>query len=535
MSSQPPTNENLSAYFDQEGTPEARRDLEALLERSSEAQQELHEFGELSRLLQETATESAPPELAASIRRRIEQETLLTDSNSTTVKTVPSMLRYRIAVAISACSSVAALVLFVLLMNVPQLEKQLANAERLYSYPGEENTPESVAFSNNASSSNDERVVDNYALDTENPAKTSMARPAPSIALRSALPATSDRNRATKELAKKDFAMDKADSHFSVTNTLAESKAAEKLLSAQGTHPQSGIPSHIPVDAIRIGDAFPYFREINGKVAVIEVRVVDVKQALGTMELLLAQNDIPVDTQKQSAVEQQLQRSQYTKEQEARRSNRTESDGIDQELFAVYVEATDAQLATALQEFQKDLKQDELVSLSLQPAIDEASLNEQVEELPRLLASQQQPFALNKAENNAPQTQPTPAVGKQSNAPDPGNGSGRKKMTAARDLKRPMPLAALPEQQRSYQTRYRMQMPAEDLARKTKQLQRKSGISSSGPAFTAGNANQPLIASKPNLEGVSDMPAQSQLNHLPVKVLFVFKGTTTPVTPAAPN
>ncbi|MEQ9065723.1 MAG: RseA family anti-sigma factor, partial [Gimesia chilikensis] len=122
--SSPSSNENLSAYFDRESSDEESRELESLLEDSAAARQELHEFGEISRVIQETATESAPPELAPSIRKRIEQETLL-NSTAATPATAPapsgpSMLRYRIAVAISTCSSLAALVLFVLLLNIPE-------------------------------------------------------------------------------------------------------------------------------------------------------------------------------------------------------------------------------------------------------------------------------------------------------------------------------------------------------------------------------------------------------------------------------
>ncbi|MCA9019953.1 MAG: hypothetical protein KDA74_07430, partial [Planctomycetaceae bacterium] len=313
MSSQPPFNENLSAYFDHEVSPEERLELELRLEQSSAARQELHEFGELSRLLQETATESAPPELAPSIRRRIEQETLLASPETVPVKRVPSMLRYRIAVAISACSSVAALVLFVLLLNTgsPESSWQLAQSDRMVLSPAKESALNTTVARNDktvAARSNDFSVQ----LGTDI-GKPGQPHPVPLVELQLDKQGEAANNIKVEEKLAMRSINEKSPADFSVHNTLAELNSSVKQLQRkeQGlAAASSGIPSHIPLDSIRIGDVLPYFRDIDGKVAVIEVRVVDVKQALGTMELLLAQNNIPVDQRKQSEVERQLQRTQ---------------------------------------------------------------------------------------------------------------------------------------------------------------------------------------------------------------------------------
>ncbi|WP_339675547.1 hypothetical protein, partial [uncultured Gimesia sp.] len=364
MSSPSHFNENLSACFDHEVSPEERLELESQLEQSQTARQELHEFGELSRLLQETATESAPPELAPSIRRRIEQETLLTSTETAPARRVPSMLRYRIAVAISACSSVAALVLFVLLLNIdtPESSPLLSQADRMVLQPEAEPALTTSADRNDnqvAARSNQFNLQAGTDI-----GKPGQPHPVPSVELQLDKRGMQPSNVEVKEKLAMRSHMEKTPADFSVHNTLAEQNSAAKQLklTEQGLAASSGIPSHIPLDSIRIGDVLPYFRDIDGKVAVIEVRVVDVKQALGTMELLLAQNNIPVDQQKQSEVERQLQGPSKAEK--------------DQQLFAVYVEATDDQLASTLEEFQRDLKQDQMLSLALQPAITEQSLKE---------------------------------------------------------------------------------------------------------------------------------------------------------------
>ncbi|MCA9016500.1 MAG: hypothetical protein KDA77_14300, partial [Planctomycetaceae bacterium] len=458
MSSQPSSNENLSAYFDHEVSPEERRELESLLEHSAAAREELHEFGELSRLLQETATESAPPELAASIRRRIEQETLLTETTPATVKRAPSMLRYRIAVAISACSSVAALVLFILLMNIPDPTRQFSTADRPLSQSPAPSEHESILFSQEKTPADDYPVALKNSVSPDQRGKPIITAAAPPVALRSAnLPVGDAFDRKAGGVMTQPQTR-RLDGNFSITNSLAENKVAEKLSGLNlpvEPHPASGIPSHIPVDSIRIGDAFPYFHDIDGKVAVIEVRVVDVKRALGTMELLLARNNIPVNQQRQSDIERQLQRTQTTRGKATGKANLTESDNTEHELFAVYVEATDTQLASAMQDFQKDLEQNQLLGLALQPAINESSLTEAVEELPQILAYQPQSVKAEAKKDNVKESRKLTFNDQTDGVKSLEKGSPTKKLAVA-DVKQKS-VENQSKMQRSYQNRYRMQ------------------------------------------------------------------------------
>ncbi|WP_339729745.1 hypothetical protein [uncultured Gimesia sp.] len=540
MSSQPPSNENLSAYFDHEVAPEERRELESLLDHSAAAQQELHEFGEISRLLQETATESAPPELAASIRRRIEQETLLTEPTPATVKRAPSMLRYRIAVAISACSSVAALVLFILLMNIPDPAQQFANADRFAYRTPTESQQETILFSQDKTPADEYHGTLSKSAASSKQGKATITAAAPSVAFRSAaLPVTELDQKEGLVMSAPEAR--KMKGNFSITNSVAENKVAASFPPPNmpfEPRPASGIPSHVPVDAIRIGDAFPYFSEINGKVVVIEVRVVDVKQALGTMELLLARNNIPVNQQKQSDVERQLQHSHKLKIKAEGQDNQSKPkvDDSENELFAVYVEATDTQLASALQEFQKDLKRDQLIGLTLQPAINELSLTEAVEDLPRLLASQQQ--SANTAMEKGEAKKVTEwALNDHFTAGKPQAKSARAKQSIAADAKQKS-FDVPSKEQRSYQTRYRMQLPAEQLGQKARVVQRNVPRASvtSEPKASAKD-RRPLVASKPGLNTDTRLQylGATPVSNSPVKVLFVFKGAAAPATVPAPN
>jgi hypothetical protein len=539
--SSPSSNENLSAYFDRESSDEESRELESLLEESAAVRQELHEFGEISRLIQETATESAPPELAPSIRKRIEQETLL-NSTAATPATAPapsgpSMLRYRIAVAISTCSSLAALVLFVLLLNIPEPNAgtnwQMTSTDQQATLLSQaEPAPESVVALREGEQIDAYHHTLSYQGKpvTDLKMKTAAAPPenAPSVSLRMSAPAA-----AKSELVKGQPGVGGADlarketADFAIKNTIAEQKAMQRMAEVQAQNrltfptipPMTGLPSHIPMDAIRIGDVLPYFQDINGKVAVIEVRVVDVKQALGTMELLLSKNNIPVNQKKQSEVERQLNRlnSQNGNSAGEKKTEPAQED----ELFAVFVEASDTQVASALNDLQKDLNQSQLLGLSLQPAIDESSLTESVKDLPRLLA-----------DNTAAEA----------DTPFQAGGNQKQDSKTSDDASANDGLARSNENT-GYQTRYRMQVPAEQLTRRAREYKRATPLPTLSQARSA-SPEAPLVASKPN-QGLLPYAADQKLttsqrsaggDKPPVRVLFVFKNSQsqTPVVPPAP-
>lgn len=548
MSSQPPSNENLSAYFDHEVSAEERQELESLLETSPEARQELHEIGELSRLLQETATESAPPELAASIRRRIEQETLLPDKTPASVKRVPSLLRYRIAVAISTCSSLAALILFVLLMNTQEeiLQFQM-NSDAGYSFQPVSAQPNSESIRLGREKVSDSNTIAKLSV-TERPeivgAKV-MPAPAPSIAFTPGKSGHADKTNINEEVvAANQPHAELSRGKFSVRNSLVEKKLSENYpRSAMAIQPKSvGIPDHIPLDSIRIGDALPYFSNIDGKVAVIEVHVVDVKQALGTMELLLARNNIPVNQKKQSGLERQLNHPRNLKAKKKIGDNTSTSlvseEPENNQIFAVYVEATDTQLASALQDFQKDLKRDQLVGLSLQPAIKASTLTDELETLPQLLAGR----SVHSDKKNESNTRAAAALRslRQNSATQLSKDNvdfNKADLSGALTKKREVSKG----KKSSYQMRYRMQLPAEQLNRTDQRatLAQKNGVKQKAGKATSASPVPALVASKPGDEFRNNSSAKEaglkQISAAPVKVLFVFKDAATPTTSPAPQ
>lgn len=546
MSSQQSSNENLSSYFDHEVSPEERKKLESLLETSAEARQELHEIGEISRLLQETATELAPPELAPSIRRRIEQETLLAKSAQPVVKRGPSAIRYRVAVTISACSSMAALVLFVLLMNsyktpIAQLHSDLSPAKSASSL----DLPEVVATRENFRSSD--------SLDFDGMNKKMAALPAAPTAVADNNDLSITDNLKSDKLPMKKSSLapalssEKKHGTFSVRNSINEEEQAKipsRQLRAGSKSRSEGFPEHIPLDTVRIGDALPYFRDIDGKVAVIEVRVVDVQQALGTMELLLARNNIPVNQQKQSEIERQTRNRKPTvnKAKESRDQSTAQKSGDDDtELFAVYVEATDKQLAAALQDFQKDLKRDQFVSLALQPAISEASLSKGAEKLPDVLAYHLYgPNDMTAGKSETKKNSGSHLNGNLKRKVSTGNKSNTK-IVASADSK----MDRSKDQRNNFgssQTLYRMQIPADQIARSTAMKRAASKLETVFEQKKK-STNMPLTASKPTL-GFSNTTqkgralgtsARLSKTNQPIKVLFVFKNSTSSPTSSSPE
>lgn len=554
MSSHQSSNEKLSSYFDHEVSPEERKELESLLETSAEARQDLHEIGEISRLLQETATELAPPELAPSIRRRIEQETLLAKPSQPVTKHAPSTIRYRIAVAISACSSMVALVLFVLLMNSYKSLNQF-NSDRNLGFAHSESSSakmEAPAGTSEFAMRNNSPNSGSWDFDHKN--EKVAALPAPQSSLFKGIKDdTIGKPSSGRPLSMKESTSlsaptaGKKSAKFSVLNSYSEEADLARDRSsvlADGKVPAGGIPSDIPLDTIQIGDVLPYFRDINDKVAVIEVRVVDVQQALGTMELLLARNNIPVNQQKQSEVERQLQtpNRRQNKPQAEGNSSALKSKDDDTQLFAVYVEATDEQLAAALKDFEKDLKRDQFVSLALQPAINTTSLTKKVKELPQLLArrSDQADGLSGRLEdrNRAKKT----LFHRQNQILQENVSSEMKKLKANKSVTASSKMDQIADKQKSgssFQARYRMQLPAQQLGRS--QAMKRTTDNFETVRKKASTTNLPLVASKPALGMKAQkgraLSTSAQLSETspPIKVLFVFKNSAPAPTSSPPK
>lgn len=557
MSSHQSSNEKLSSYFDHEVSPEERKELESLLETSAEARQDLHEIGEISRLLQETATELAPPELAPSIRRRIEQETLLAKPSQPVTKPAPSAIRYRIAVSISACSSMVALVLFVLLMNSYKSLNQF-NSDRSLGFSHSESSStkmESPVRTSEFAMRENSRNYDSWDFDHKN--EKMAALPAPSS---SSVNIKNDDINRWKPAPVRVLPMEestplaapttgKKHAKFSVRNTYSKEDTLARDRSsvlADSAAPVGGIPSDIPLDTIQIGDVLPYFRDINDKVAVIEVRVVDVQQALGTMELLLARNNIPINQQKQSEVERQLQtpklRQNKPQSQAEGNSSALKSKDDDTQLFAVYVEATDEQLAAALKDFEKDLKRDQFVSLALQPAINTTSLTKKVKDLPQLLA-QRSTQANGLSGRLEDRNEAKKTLFRRQNQILQGNVSSEmKKLKANKSITVTSKMDQIADKQKSgssFQTRYRMQLPAQQLGQS--QAMKRTSDNFETVRKKESTTNLPLVASKPALgmkaqkgRALSTSAKLSETSP-PIKVLFVFKNSVPPPTSSPPK
>lgn len=148
------SDDQLSAYFDDELTLEERAVVEQELAASPELRAELNSYRQMSELLRKMPQAQAPVELFPSIMRGIERETLLPAPEATTRK-----LRFRHLIAIAACSLVAAVAVgsfFTNNQNVAQndaaapivkgsmkVSQQLANKNQ--SVTGEEVKPDAKA------------------------------------------------------------------------------------------------------------------------------------------------------------------------------------------------------------------------------------------------------------------------------------------------------------------------------------------------------------------------------------------------------
>ncbi len=124
MSTTPP-DELISAFYDRELTPEEKKIVEDYLKQSPEADHELKEIGLISKLIQDLPPESenAPEEFRSAVLKKIERESLLSEVN------VPHQRLKKLFPYLAGLTTVACLFLMIQFFSPPAAEFDFASYE----------------------------------------------------------------------------------------------------------------------------------------------------------------------------------------------------------------------------------------------------------------------------------------------------------------------------------------------------------------------------------------------------------------------
>lgn len=327
--------ELISAYLDGELTPDERAEAERLLEASSQLRADLEDFSRLSDLIRALPRESAPPELAAAIRAKAEEQSLLAAR--------PAMRRSFRREIVSALvgGAVTAAAWLMMVQTHPTSGPQLpANRSAPVAARGEPSAAGALAFSAPASA----------------PLVVDLPQQLEKGVMRATQPAEAE-SKAT--LVGRREELEERRSGIARTEGLARDGDAG-IPAGTGTRVLSG--GRLMGNAVRIGDVVPYLEKNTNGVAVLELTVVDIAQVADQLQYLCSVSDI-------SLLKDGSPRADLGDEAGAAVAEpAAKGDATSSGLVFVYVQAPSSNMLQFLE--QIDERQDQFVAAQLQPPMD---------------------------------------------------------------------------------------------------------------------------------------------------------------------
>ncbi|MBT6154525.1 MAG: hypothetical protein HOL01_19975 [Planctomycetaceae bacterium] len=382
MSNESNKHELLSAYFDGELSPEDRQRAEQMLEESVDARRDIDGVAELSELVKSLPTEPAPVELLPAVMRQAERETLLPTDIAPPVASKVSSKSWMTVIGSIAAAAAAVLVAVQML---PTMTSGPTASSVVDASPGG-----TIVADNRTSQFGDDQFE--IAESSPQPMAFDKSSPNEQVAFgRGDLPMAESPMAGAPAGARPEIA--RSFKRGAVPSAPAETRSAGRLAGGEpeslpGQPGKGGAPSIAAKEALsfnadllqnaRQGDVLQFFSTSETKVTTYMVTVVDVKQALNQMQVLLARNDIPahmvendVEPKESSAVEGKPTGGK--KDNPADESGAKNNDAAKQpeRLFAVYVETTPDRFTSAL----KDLLHDKIFAeLHPKPPVDELQI-----------------------------------------------------------------------------------------------------------------------------------------------------------------
>jgi anti-sigma-K factor RskA len=380
MSRETNEHELLSAYFDGELSPEDRLRTEQLLEESSDARRDIDGVAELSELVKSLPAEAAPAELLPAVLRRAERETLFSTNDAPSAAAV-SKDRPRSWLTVIAGIAATAAAVLVTVQILPTMSSGPAESSVADISAGR-----MVAANNQTSRLADDRLefskADASSVAFNESFSNELGAFGSGTAPMAESPAADEPLVANRESARN---LKLAESVRPAETKPADRLAGRENESATKRPGNGGAPSVLASSAlslnadalqnVRRGDVLPFFSTSGTAVTTYMVTVVDIKQALNQMQVLLARNDIPAHmVENDDGLNDKFGAEEKTnigkKDRSARASGPANKKAAKQveRLFAVYVETTPDRFTSAL----KDLLRDKLLAdLHPKPPVDE--------------------------------------------------------------------------------------------------------------------------------------------------------------------
>lgn len=334
----------LSAYLDDELGPEQRAECERLLATSSQAQQELNELKQLSKLIDELPDESVPREFRARVMQTAERRMLLPDADATASKSTDRPSRRYWQSAIALATTAALVLVTVKLFETPEDSRFGSDSDVAITGRPAETESTSLVRSN---------PVDTDAIRTadrsESELNESLAA-SPSVADADETMAALPEAKAKKPKVELEAMPVDAQSKFADASASRDSSVTTDL----------SIGSQITFDTAALKDAdigqiVEAMESTGDQIAVVMLTVVDRKSGLEKLQFLLMKQQIELDLERQDS-EGELGKSAETIDSE-------------ETLLSVYVEATREQIASTLADVRREeqfrrLQVDEPIALA---------------------------------------------------------------------------------------------------------------------------------------------------------------------------
>ena len=368
----------ISSYFDGEASPAERAEIERLLETSDEAQREFDEYKKLSALLNNLPVESAPQNLSANVRRKL--EAVLSESTAASSPSKVNRSRRSLWMIAGSLTAIAAVLLITIKLFdfVPNTHKQLELADsRLADFPlKDQNVFDRELLKRPQPQTNEARQ-----LVADSQSDTNRSRPAES---KEALIA-GEENQAfdtvpllnKKALSSQPAPIAAFKPPVDAPKPIATPPNGTANLVQQSNVPQSPLSGKNDSGLIfenlqelkdaDIGKMVTALEKTNAGITVIKLTVVDRQTGLKSLQVLLSRHRIPLDVEKneksgspQSSADKSLNEKSRNVPKQSER------------LVAVFVEATPRQISAAL----GDLRNSDLFQkLHVRGPIQTAQLN----------------------------------------------------------------------------------------------------------------------------------------------------------------
>lgn len=318
-------DELLSAFFDDEASLEERTAVERRLHASQDARRKLQEIEQISGLLQSLPRESAPEEFSAAVLKRAEQQLLLEEQPTATPVLSPFSRRWLVRIASLAAAAVILVIAQQFFHRATDGIDVAQNGEQLARVSDQPSL---------GSNETDSR----FAANARNSRLATIDADGATAGLRKLAEAAAEDHRRKRP----------RDTQSARLEGLVTSSPDDQKRDSNRTFGLAGTPAdHLTGETFE--DVLRSARVSNGRVAVVELTVADVRTAVREVQKLLSTTET------------------LAKDESRDNPASLQSENSADELSALYVETSDEKLAATLVELHRKHL---VLALRTKPAID---------------------------------------------------------------------------------------------------------------------------------------------------------------------